>query len=709
MGSLKKKLLFWMLPPFLVALISISIFSYREAKYRITHDRIVLYLEQIAKDIADTIQLTLLEKEEETISMTLYREFHGLLMGDRQEDAQALLNNLVRIHEVYDVLILFDVQGRFVISSSVDRTHGMGSLDPKQLRMITGENLRQYHRDSTWLKNVRGGRFGYLDWHQSDLVLQLYGYLDIDKDRQYSIGFSAPLFDEKGLVLGGILALMNWEYIQEILDKVEEDLNKRSLLTGYAFLFGKDVNTVIGHKYRGDRDYGEGQLSGTNGIKDNYGTRLIEDHHLEDLQRAVIDGATHFEYEYPPGTEKISGLAMINHKYFRWVCGVGIDNEEIFEPVQDLKKMLILAAVVLAGSVTLLTYAVARQITIPLKRLTRGASVISAGDFSQRVEVDSRDEIGELAQTFNEMANSLEERSKALMELNKKLEQKVGERTHELEETNQEVKKAYQELKDTQVQLIQSEKMASLGQLVAGIAHEIKNPLNFIYGNTDFLKKYVGHLKNLVELYEDQVEPGSKGEKRTNDFREKINYSFLSEDLDILIGNFEEGAKRIHSIIGDLRTFSRMDAHDFRLVDLHEPIDLALNLLHNEYRDRIRIHKEYGSLPELECHPGKISQVFMNLLSNACYAISKEGDIWIRTYLKNSTAVVEIEDTGVGIEDEHLGKLFEPFFTTKPVGKGTGLGLSIIYGIIQQHRGNIEVESQVNKGTRFTVHLPLSP
>ena len=179
----------------------------------------------------------------------------------------------------------------------------------------------------------------------------------------------------------------------------------------------------------------------------------------------------------------------------------------------------------------------------------------------------------------------------------------MRERTGELEKTNREVHKAYQELQETQVQLIQSEKMASLGQLVAGIAHEIKNPLNFIYGNTDFLKKYIESMKQLLQFYEAEATLNEEGKKHAASLKKEVNYSFMLEDLDTLIRNFEEGAKRIHSIIADLRTFSRMDSGDrLQTVDIHEPLELALSLLRNQYRDQIRIHKEYGEVPKIQCN-----------------------------------------------------------------------------------------------------------
>ena len=708
MRSLKYKLLLWILPLCLVPMMGISIFFYFVAKERITEDRIVFYVEQIAQDIADTLQLTIREKREEVLAMSLNGEFRDSLLGRPSRDPQLLLNKIVIVHEVYDLIVVFDVEGQILLTNSINRNDFEENLNVQQLGTFRGQNLARYTPHSGWLQRVRSGRFAYLDWHLSSLVHQLYRYLDDDIARQYSIGFAAPIMDERGIVIGGVLALMNWEYIQEILDKVEEDLEQRSLFFGYAFMFGNDANTVIGHKYRRNRNYQQPTATDPTLRLDNYGTRLLEDHHQEDLRQAVLNGETHFHYQYPAGTWKISGLAPIEHEFFNWVCGVGINDEEIFAPVQDLKNILIWVSTALAILVAFLTYSVARQITNPIKKLTAGAAVLSAGDFTQRVKVSSRDEIGELAKTFNEMARSLEERSQALLELNRQLEEKVQERTQKLEATNQQMEKAYQELKDTQVQLVQSEKMASLGQLVAGIAHEIKNPLNFIYGNTDFLKKYVANLKRLIQLYQSKSQLEATDQEAVDSYQEEINYTFMLEDLDTLVRNFEEGAKRIHSIIDDLRTFSRMDSHDFQTVDIHETITLALNLLQNQYRDRIEIHREFGDLPRVECHPGRLSQVFMNLIANACQAIPDQGDVWIRTFSRDSKAVIEVLDNGNGIAPEHLGKVFEPFFTARPVGEGTGLGLSISYGIIQEHKGTIAVESEKGKGSVFRVELPLA-
>ncbi|HSR53654.1 MAG TPA: ATP-binding protein [Acidobacteriota bacterium] len=719
--SIKAKLLLRVLPLCLGPLLVISVYSYYLAKDQITEDRVKLYLEEIAQGVADSIHRMLLETSEDVWSMSLHQEFRQVLQRGAQRDkAQALLDSMVLIYKTFDLIVIFDQEGRIVMVNHADRRKLTEDLEKQSLPLqevnaLKGRSLADY-QGGEWLRRIRQPAFAFLDWHSSSLVQQVYPYEDEDIALQYNLGFAAPIIDyETAQPLGGVLALMNWRFIQDdILDDIEIRLDRQDLQTGYAFLFGQDSDTIIGHKYRANRakgDLGGPQEQAVN----NYGKRLVEDLGLDSLQAAVARREPSFQYQYPVGTDKISGLAAIDAEDrlmvtfghpLQWVVGVGIDNDEIFGTVYDLRKAIIFVALVSAVLVVFLVFSTAESISVPLRELRVGAARISGGDFSERVAVKGADEISELAATFNEMAASLEERSRALLELNRNLEAKVQERTRELEERNAEVKKAYRELQETQVQLIQSEKMASLGQLVAGIAHEIKNPLNFIYGNTDFLKQYVGDLKRLISQLEEVLPEGGEIQEKVDALKEEINYKFLTEDLETLIHNFEEGAKRIHAIIGDLRTFSRLDTDQLRSVDIREPINLALNLLRNQYRDRIRIHKDFADLPLVECDPGKISQVVMNLLVNACHAIPDSGDIWVRTSGRNGAAVIEIEDNGQGIDEEHLNKVFEPFFTTKPVGKGTGLGLSISYGIIQQHKGKIEVDSRPGKGTRFSVELP---
>ncbi len=712
--TLRQKLLLLILSLCLIPLVGISYFSYYQAKGRITEDRIALYLEQIAQGMANTIRLSLVERQEEIWALRLF--FRDFMMSPGEPAPRGLLNEMIQIHEVYDLLILFDVRGRIRLMNTASRTPGpqgeVQRLDASRIEALVGEDLTRFTPDKLWLREIRGDKPGFIGWHESPLIGQLYSYQNEDIMLRYSIGFAVPIHDEKQIVIGGILGLMNWEYVQEILDVLEEEFENRSLRSGYGFLFDRDGDTIVGHKYRRNRIL---RRTETGANRNNYGTSVILDHGLtrvskvikEMLADPIVNDVTHVAYEYPPGTAKISGLAEIDHEYFNWVCGVGIDDEDIFSPVQELKNILIAGALLSSLLVVLITFWAARQFTTPLKELTTTASKIARGDSTQRVRISSRDEIGELAATFNEMTEALEERSQALIELNRRLEEKVLERTRELEESNRTIEEAFEELKEAHVQLVQSEKMASLGQLVAGIAHEIKNPLNFIYGNTDFLKQYVGEMKTLLQMVEKEANLAPEAARAIEERKREKGFDFILEDLDELIRNFEEGARRIHEIIGDLRAFSRMDSDELRPVDIHESIELALNLIRHEYRDRIEVHRDYSELPRIPCHSGKLGQVFMNLLTNACQAIPGQGDIWVRTHSSNGQAVIEVEDNGVGIPPKQLNRIFEPFFTTKGVGLGTGLGLSISYGIIQQHQGTIEVESKVNQGTRFTIHLPL--
>lgn len=700
--SLTVKLLALMLLLSLAPLLLISTFSYFLAKNRITEDRVKLFLEQLALDTADKIDLMLLEKREEVRSMAAMLPL-SYLEGERRAELVALLNRMAILHEVYDLLIITDADGQILATNSIDR-FGL-PIPPGRLNDLLGRRISEFPAETPWFQTARSGRSSQIDFYCSPLAQSTYGYSG-DICQQYNIAFAEPIFEPAtGQVVAVWCNIVNWEYVQRILDNVEADLEALNLKSGYAFLLQRDGNTTIGHKYRKNRPLSDnGRLADVN----NYGKRIVEDHKLIGLYQAIMSGARSFRYEYPPGTKKISGLARISDP-FGWVCGVGINDTDIFAPIDLLKYIIIAATALLAIAVAGSTYLIATGISRPLGSLTATAQVIARGDLSQRVAVDSQDEIGALARAFNQMAEALEQRNRELLDLNQTLEQKVRERTAELERSNQQLKSAYLELRSTQEQLIHSEKLASLGQLVAGIAHEIKNPLNFIYGNTEFLARYVEQLKQLLAKYEELRSISAADRAAIARLKDAINYDFLLKDLETLVANFSEGAKRINAIISDLRAFSRMDLEKPTEVDLHRCLEIALNLLRNQYQDRITIVREYGAVPMVKGYAGKLNQVFMNLLSNAIQAIPERGQIWITTLVERSEAVVKIRDSGIGIPHELMGKIFEPFFTTKPVGQGTGLGLSISYGIIQQHGGRIEVESEPGRGSTFSVRLPLEP
>jgi len=264
-------------------------------------------------------------------------------------------------------------------------------------------------------------------------------------------------------------------------------------------------------------------------------------------------------------------------------------------------------------------------------------------------------------------------------------------------------------LEEAQNHLLQSEKMASIGQLAAGVAHEINNPIGYVYSNLGTLDKYVQDLFGMLENYEQAEASIADGAVRTRlqAARQKLDIAFLKEDLSALMAESKDGITRVKNIVQNLKDFSHVDAADeWQFADLHAGINSTLNIVNNEIKYKAEVVKEYGDLPHVECLPSQLNQVFLNLLMNASHAIEERGTITIRSGQQGEEVWVEIADTGKGIAPEHIKKIFDPFFTTKPVGKGTGLGLSLSYGIIQKHHGRIEVKSEVAKGTTFRVWLP---
>jgi len=267
-------------------------------------------------------------------------------------------------------------------------------------------------------------------------------------------------------------------------------------------------------------------------------------------------------------------------------------------------------------------------------------------------------------------------------------------------------------LRQTQKQLhnrlVRSEKMASLGQLTAGIAHEINNPANYIHSNIQPLKEYISSFKKTVETVETWKEnmPPEIRQQYDAVYRE-TDMEYVLEDCDKLVKSFEDGSNRIVQIVSDLRQYSRGDQGVYIEFNLHDALDSTLNLLQHRFKTRIAIHKNYGELPPVVCSPGQINQVFMNLLSNAEQAIEGKGNIWIETHRAGNDVSITIRDDGAGILPENLSKLFDPFFTTKPVGVGTGLGLSISHDIVEQHGGTLSATSEPGAGTSFVVTIPI--
>ncbi len=312
--------------------------------------------------------------------------------------------------------------------------------------------------------------------------------------------------------------------------------------------------------------------------------------------------------------------------------------------------------------------------------------------------------------------NALEENARIVREQNVILEAKVTERTVELKEANDGLNIALVDLKEAQMQLVESEKMASLGQLTAGIAHEINNPINFVTSNVKPLKRDV---EMIIEML-NQVEQISVSEDSIDDKKQKIDdlkqeydFDYLKTEIDYLLNGIGEGSSRTAEIVKGLRIFSRLDEDDLKRADINEGIDSTLVIVNNQLDNRIDLVKNYGEIPSVECYPGKLNQVFLNMISNGLHALKarygeeKGGQLTITTSANDTSVFISIKDNGVGMDENTKRKIFEPFFTTKDVGEGTGLGLSIAFNTIVKHNGSITVNSELGIGTEFLIEIPL--
>ena len=310
------------------------------------------------------------------------------------------------------------------------------------------------------------------------------------------------------------------------------------------------------------------------------------------------------------------------------------------------------------------------------------------------------------------LERQVQERTKALeaaLQENEKINRAMQRAKEQLEQEKEEQRKLIRKLEESDNQLLQSEKLASIGQLAAGVAHEINNPIGFVNSNLGTLKNYVNDLLRLVAAYEAVAPllPPALPTEQLETVRRQIDLAYLREDIVSLITESIDGTARVRQIVQDLRDFSRTGQIDWAFTDLHAGLESTINLVWNELKFKAEIVREYGDLPLVECIPSQLNQVFMNLLVNAAHAIPQYGTITLRSGREGDRVWISATDTGVGIPPEQLSKIFDPFFTTKPIGQGTGLGLSVSYGIVNKHGGQIRVDSQPGQGTTMTISLPI--
>ena len=379
-----------------------------------------------------------------------------------------------------------------------------------------------------------------------------------------------------------------------------------------------------------------------------------------------------------------------------------ISQQPLARAKKTLWSVILLVSSLGSGLTTIIGYGVARRIANPIQAITEVANqVVRENNFELRANADTQDEINRLAKALNQLIEWVGQYTYELEAASQTLESRVEDRTKELAKT-------LQELQDTQLQLIQTEKMSSLGEMVAGIAHEINNPISFVQGNLEPLNEYLSDLVDLIELYDTQYDQPTDTILQK---QQEIDLDFVLDDLPKLLGSIKMGTKRVRDIVVSLRNFARLDEAIVKDVDIHDGIESTLLLLNHRLKYDVEVIKNYGPLPPAKCSPAQLNQVFTNIIVNALDAMSdtdcESKQIIITTRVVAIDNIqISIRDNGPGIPPEVRSKIFDPFFTTKPVGKGTGMGLGICFRILEHHRGNIEVKSELHQGTEFIITFP---
>lgn len=396
---------------------------------------------------------------------------------------------------------------------------------------------------------------------------------------------------------------------------------------------------------------------------------------------------------------------------------------QLFQRSSRIAQKIVLSSVALSVALSIILAVVTSQsIACPIQTLTQVAKRSTQEyNFNLQVDIARDDEIGVLGNSFNQLITTVKNLLQEQQTANKQLidsNEILAIRNAEIKEKNIQLEEILAELKRTQLKMVQSEKMSTLGEMVAGIAREINNPVSFIHGNLIYVQEYTKHLLSFVALYQ-KYYPEPVSEIVTA--AENIEIEFIKEDFPKILDSIQIGTKRITNIVLSLRNFSRLDESEFKVVDIHEGIDNTLLILQHRLKETperppIQIVKNYGNLPLIDCYPGQLNQVFMNILANAIYALEtnkinqKNSQITITTSVKDEKWVqIAIADNGTGIPKDIQTQIFQPFFTTKPSGKGTGLGMSISQQIItEKHGGKIDLRSNIGEGTEFIIQIPAS-
>ncbi|MBF0288886.1 MAG: hypothetical protein HQM14_13805 [SAR324 cluster bacterium] len=467
-------------------------------------------------------------------------------------------------------------------------------------------------------------------------------------------------------------------------------------------IFGmQKIDSISGVKIMNDQ--GE-EVAAKGIIKDEDGTLKFVDGN-ENAQKTSAFFTGVFGYDFPiyhTDAENITSEVGYGTIYSR--------EHVIIERVQYGVFLIIINAVIKTAALWLIFLFFVRVIVgRPLETLTRAAEQISLDRLDGieiKVKSKGRSELKILEEAFQSMIQRLKAAKSQINEMTLNLENKVKERTQDLKQALEQLKEQHTQLKNTQDQLVHSEKMAAVGTLVAGVAHEINNPVHFILIGSQNIETHLNQLKEYIfEIADDEA-----SEELKKIFNKRFDRLFQFSETII------NGSRRIKAIVGDLRTFSRLEDAEKNRVFIVDGIESTIRLIQTEYKHYVDFQCDFQANPEMECWPTQLNQVFMNVMANGCQAIRskqvqsgnhEKGIMLCRTFIEDNQLIIAIQDTGCGMSEEVRKKVFEPFFTTKSIGEGTGLGMSISYGIIEKHQGKIEVDSIIGQGSTFTIFLPL--
>ncbi len=555
----------------------------------------------------------------------------------------------------------------FLKDKSLSRS--LNSSDPLILKTVLEGKMEDFHQKEVKIYTPGGQIFVYFDGdyqdiqEQSDLSLEIHRFLE-KKDV-----FHRVLFQKSENGKRNSLAL---SIVRKVVGTSSKTLGYVESILPVSSIYLKRISESIGAEVVFFDREGNVLLN-----------TLPSSLEQENLGPHFLKGQNTF-FEFIISRIPYAFMSTSIHWGQReFLMGIGTSKDEAETSIRKVNYVIVFTFFSFFLFLIVFSFYFVREVIRPIESLIGASKELKEKRKASFIPNHSKTEIAELVDAFNEMSGQIIESDRKMKNQLELLEQ------------------ANKKIKSTQGQLIQSAKLASLGELVAGIAHELNNPIGFIYSNISHLKSYMKSLFEIIDKSHQSVE-------ERNSLMEKKDYPYIKEDLPKLIQACEEGSKRAKNIILGLRNFSRSDrdqTHDF---DINAGLDSTLGLLEGEFKNKVTVHKNYGEVPKISCNINQMKQVFMNILNNACQAIKETGDVYITTcfHEKDQRVTVEIRDTGCGIKQENLEKIFDPFYTTKPVGEGTGLGLSISYGLVKSHDGEITVKSREGEGTTFSVDLP---